>query len=114
MRLEDFSEESVDTLRTWALKCKEHNTVVMYMMKVGSDGAVRHLVGLQPKRGRGTYKYIRGLEFDSGLVKKIWPLLARIRTKSHFAEPGSDGLPVYTVEKGDTLSASGQKVIPSP
>jgi LysM repeat protein len=47
---------------------------------------------------------------DAALEAQIWPLMRLIRKQTHFAEPGTDGLPVYTVEKGDTLSEIGKKV----
>jgi len=56
---EDFSEKSIGRLRSWALRCKKNDIIMMYMMKVGSAGAIRYLAGLDTR--------------GSGAPKKIWP-----------------------------------------
>ena len=71
LRSEDFSEESVEELRSWALKCRKHDIVMMYMMCVAEEYSVRLLAGLEGDLLN--YIGFEGRDPLSARVKKIWP-----------------------------------------
>jgi len=75
LKREDFSEEAVERIRSWALKCKKHNIIMMYMMYVAAEPSVRYLTGLEPEPPKGhllNYIGYAGRDILNPRVKKIW------------------------------------------
>ncbi len=76
LRPEDIGPEAIEKVRNWALRCKQHDIIMMYMMYVAAEPSVRILTGLDAG-GPGAHllNYIGAGDRDSlnSGVKKIWP-----------------------------------------
>ena len=72
---DDFAEEAVEKLRSWALRCKQNDIVMMYMMYVAAEPSVRILTGLEPEPDGHLLNYIGqgGRNALDPRVKKLWP-----------------------------------------
>lgn len=72
---DDFSEQAVEKVTSWALKCRKHDIAMMYMMYVAAEPSVRMLTGLEPEPNGHLLNYVGvgGRDPLNPNVKKIWP-----------------------------------------